>query len=67
MLTLGPNVIVDQATNETLGYAVLDFTGHNHAGDGIVNEGTINAVVNGSFYIQPKISPIRARSMTQRR
>ena len=54
VLTLGPNVIVDQATNETSGYAVLNSTGYNHAGDGIVNEGTINAqAVNGSFYIEP--------------
>ena len=54
VLTLGPNVIVNQATNETSGYAVLDSTGYNHAGDGIVNQGTINAqAVNGSFYIEP--------------
>ena len=54
MLTLGPNVIVNQATNETSGYAVLNSTGYNHAGDGIVNQGTINAqAVNGSFYIEP--------------
>ena len=54
VLTLGPNVIVNQATNETSGYAVLDSTGYNHAGDGIVNDGTINAqAVNGSFYIEP--------------
>ena len=33
---------------------MLDSAGYNHAGDGIVNEGTINAqAVNGSFYIEP--------------
>ena len=54
MLTLGPNVIVNQAINETSGYAELYSTGYNHAGDGIVNQGTINAqAVNGSFYIEP--------------
>ena len=54
MLTLGPNVIVNQAVNETSGYACAQLAGYNHAGDGIVNEGTINAqAVNGSFYIEP--------------
>ena len=54
VLTLGPNVIINQAVNETSGYAVLDSAGYNHAGDGIVNQGTINAkAVNGSFYIEP--------------
>ena len=33
---------------------MLDSTGYNHAGDGIVNQGTINAqAANGSFYIEP--------------
>ena len=54
MLTLGANVVVNQAVNETSGYAVLDSAGSNHSGDGIVNQGTINAnAVNGSFYIEP--------------
>ena len=54
MLTLGPNVVVNQAVGETSGYAYLDSAGYNYAGDGIVNEGTINAqAVNGSFYIEP--------------
>ena len=54
VLTLGPNVIVNQAVNETSGYAELYSAGYNHAGDGIVNQGTINAqAVNGSFYIEP--------------
>ena len=54
MLTLGPNVIVNQAINETAGYAQLTSAGSNHTGDGIVNEGTINAeAVNGTFYIEP--------------
>ena len=54
VLTLGPNVIVNQAVNETSGYAELISAGSNHTGDGIVNQGTINAqAVNGSFYIEP--------------
>ena len=54
MLTLGPNVIVNQAVNETSGYAELISAGYNQTGDGIVNQGTINAqAVNGSFYIEP--------------
>ena len=54
VLTLGPNVIVNQAINETAGYAQLTSAGSNHTGDGIVNEGTINAeAVNGTFYIEP--------------
>ena len=54
VLTLGPNVIVNQAINETIGYAELNSAGSNHAGDGIINQGTINAeAVNGSFYIEP--------------
>ena len=54
VLTLGPNVTVNQALGETSGYAELSSTGSNYAGDGIVNEGTINAqAVNGSFYIEP--------------
>ena len=54
MLTLGLNVIVNQAVNETSGYAELISAGSNHTGDGIVNQGTINAqAVNGSFYIEP--------------
>ena len=52
VLTLGPNVVVDQG--ETSGYASLGSAGGNNTGDGIVNEGTINAqAVNGSFYIEP--------------
>ena len=54
VLTLGPNVIVNQAINETAGYAQLTSAGSDHTGDGIVNEGTINAeAVNGTFYIEP--------------
>ena len=54
VLTLGLNVIVNQAVNETSGYAELISAGSNHTGDGIVNQGTINAqAVNGSFYIEP--------------
>ena len=50
----GPELIVNQAVNETSGYAVLNSAGYNHTGDGIVNQGTINAqAVNGSFYIEP--------------
>ena len=52
VLTLGPNVIVNQAINETSGYVEFYSTGY--TGDGIVNEGTINAqAANGSFYIEP--------------
>ena len=52
VLTLGPNVVVDQG--ETSDYASLSSAGGNNTGDGIVNEGTINAqAVNGSFYIEP--------------
>ena len=54
MLTLGPNVIVNQAISETSGYAELGSAGYDQTGDEIVNEGTINAqAVNGSFYIGP--------------
>ncbi len=53
VLTLGPNVIVNQAVNETSGYAELYSSG-SHTGDGIVNDGTINALAaNGTFYIEP--------------
>ena len=53
-MTLGPNVVVNQALGETSGYADLGSAGGNNTGDGIVNEGTINAqAVNGSFYIEP--------------
>ena len=51
VLTLGPNVVVNQG--ETSGYAYFGSLYDNNAGDGIVNEGTINAqAVNGSFYIE---------------
>ena len=54
MLTLGANVVINQAINETSGYAVLGSAGSNHSGDGIVNQGTINAnAANGTFYIEP--------------
>jgi hypothetical protein len=39
VLTLGPNIIVNVNTNN---YAYLGSTGSNHAGDGIINQGTIN-------------------------
>jgi len=61
VLTMGPNVIVNQAV--TSGYAELLSGGSNDTGDGIVNQGTINAqAANGSFYIEPYNFTNQARS-----
>src|SRR6266404_7543082 len=48
VLTLGPNIIVNVNTSN---YAYLGSTGSNHAGDGIINQGTINVTGGGTGYL----------------
>src|SRR5262249_40116092 len=51
VLTLGPNVVINQATSS---FVQLSSTGSNQPGDGIVNEGVINAdATSGAFSINP--------------